>query len=304
MRSRRPQRPQPFYLPATNYYVLTFAIGTGLFFVVWGLLHDGNDEMPYVTAGIVFSVVVGGAVIVREILIRRARRRFDVTRREMDVQLAEAMTKIRLPERSAKLSLEQNQILLSEIQKKSEAAKVLGKFADAHRDVFELCSRYISVAERELPQINVGSPRLPAIRKGATRAAKLRRFHVLAWAQIETNRLTQTARSSERSVEKIASVQEAISLIDLALSHCPEERSLTETHHLLTEMLSSVRVGHFVERAERAVFNGQAREALSYYRDALFHLGRENSDSPERKRSADDIIARMDKLRFELDSNS
>ncbi|MBL8180820.1 MAG: hypothetical protein JNL64_04345 [Blastocatellia bacterium] len=304
MRSRKPKRPQPFYLPAANYYVLTFAIGTGIFFVVWGLLHDTADEMPWVTAGVVFSIFVGGAVIVREVLIRRARKRFERTKREMDHQLAEAMTKVRAKGRAPKLTIEQNQLLLSEITKKSEAAKVLGKFADAHREVFELCSSYISVAQRELPTVNVGSPRLPALRKGATKAEKLRRFHVLAWAQIETTRLTQAAQASDRSVEKIASVQEAISLIDTAILHCPDELSLNDTRSLLAEMLLSVRVAHFEERAERAIFNGQRREALAYYRDALFHLGRENRSSVERELKADEIVDRMEKLRFEIESNS
>lgn len=304
MRSQKPKRPQPFYLPAANYYVLTFAIGTGIFFVVWGLLHDTGDEMPWVTAGVTFSAFVGGAVVVREVLIRRARKRFEDTKREMDNQLAEAMIKVRVSGRAPKLTIEQNQLLLNEIVRKSEAAKVLGKFAEAHREVFELCSRYIMVAERELPQVSVGSPRLPALRKGATRAAKLRRFHVLAWAQIETTRLTQAARSSDRSVEKVASVQEAISLIDMAISHCPDEASLNDSRSLLTEMLASVRIAHFEEKAERAIFNGQRQEALTYYRDALFHLGRENSTSMERDRKADEIQKRMEKLRIEIESNS
>lgn len=304
MRSRKPQRPQPFYLPAANYYVLTFAIGTGIFFVVWGLLHDTGDEMPWVSAGIAFSLIVGGAVVVREVLIRRARKRFEVTKREMDNQLAEAMIKVRTTGRAPKLSLEQNQLLLAEIAKKSEAARVLGRFAEAHREVFELCSRYILVAERELPQVNIGSPRLPALRKGATTASKVRRQHVLAWAQIETSRLTQLARASDRSVERIASVQEAISVIDTAISHCPDELSLDDTRSLLNEMLASVRVAHFEERAERAIFNGQRREAMAYYRDALFHLGRENSGSVERDAKAEEIQGRMEKLRFEIDANS
>jgi len=304
MRSRNRQRPQPFYFPAANYYVLTFAIGTGIFFVVWGLLHDSGDEMPWVTAGVVFSVFVGGAVAVREVLIRRARKRFVSTKRELDNQLAEAMMKVRSTGRTPKLTIEQNQLLLGEITRKSEAAKVLGKFAEAHREVFELCSRYIDVAERELPTVNLGSPRLPALRKGATKAAKLRRFHVMAWAQIETTRLTQNARASDRSVEKIASVQEAISLIDVAISHCPEEISLNDTRSLLKEMLASVRVAHFEERAERAIFSGQRREALAYYRDALFHLGRDNSESVESRAKADEINERMEKLRFEIESNS
>lgn len=260
--------------------------------------------MPWVTAGVTFSVFLGGAVVVREVLIRRARKRFEDTKREMDNQLAEAMIKVRVSGRAPKLTIEQNQLLLNEIDRKSEAAKVLGKFAEAHREVFELCSRYITVAERELPQVSVGSPRLPALRKGATKAAKLRRFHVLAWAQIETNRLTQAARSSDRSVEKVASVKEAISLIDMAISHCPDEISLNDSRSLLTEMLASVRIAHFEEKAERAIFNGQRREALAYYRDALFHLGRENPTSMEHDRKADEIQKRMERLRIEIESNS
>jgi hypothetical protein len=36
---------RPFWLPASNYYVLAFAIAVAVFFVVWGILQDGGDDM-------------------------------------------------------------------------------------------------------------------------------------------------------------------------------------------------------------------------------------------------------------------
>src|SRR5205085_12297228 len=65
-----------------------------------------------------------------------------------------------------KLTLERNAAILREISRKSEAAKVLARFAEGHRDVFELCDEYLAVVRRELPKVAPGSPRPVALLRG------------------------------------------------------------------------------------------------------------------------------------------
>ena len=49
------------WLPASNYYALTMAVVIAFFFLVWGILHDGGDETPWISAGIGASAVLFGA---------------------------------------------------------------------------------------------------------------------------------------------------------------------------------------------------------------------------------------------------
>src|SRR5687768_15287321 len=76
MRAEMNRVRRPFWLPASNYYVLAVAISAAFFFLVWGILHDGGEETPWITAGISASILLCGAVILREIVLRRARNRF------------------------------------------------------------------------------------------------------------------------------------------------------------------------------------------------------------------------------------
>ena len=78
---------RPFWLPASNYYVLAVAVSTAFFFVVWGILHDSGEETPWVTAGISASLLLGGAVILRVVILRRAHIRLHRKQRVMDNQI-------------------------------------------------------------------------------------------------------------------------------------------------------------------------------------------------------------------------
>jgi len=66
----------------------------------------------------------------------------------------------------------------------------------------------------------------------------------------------------------------------------------------LGELIVSITVTDLVERAERAVFKNELREAISLYRDALFYLGRDNLHTEERQKAANRLIAEIEKLRL------
>ena len=289
---------RPFWAPASNYYVLAVAIAIGFFFIVWGIMHDSGDDTPWVTAGVGSSILLIGAVILRELILRRARRGH--IRHERHIRSVNPI--IDSDRGSDKLTLERNAILVAEIKKKSEAAKVLGKFSAVHREVFELCDAYLNRNERELGVIAPGSPRLAALLRSRDSIRRHHRFHLLRWAELESHTLSQEARSKGSPGEKVSVTENAIDVIDNALHFYPAERSLLDTRDLLTEMIVSIEVSDCVEQAERAAFNGDLKLARANYRDALFHLGRDNVSNSGRDLAAERINAELEKL-IEVEGN-
>ena len=288
---------RPFWLPASSYYVLAAAVSLAFFFLVWGILHDGGDETPWITAGVGASIVLIGAVILREIILRRARNRYVLFERSFDRQLNDVLSRLGNERNSDKLTVERNADLLREIKKKSDAAKVLGRLAVVHREVFELCDEYLVRNERELRFIGTGSPRLGPLRKGKDSVGRYHRFHLLRWAEIESTSLTLDAKNRAEVSEKVEAAQSAINVIETALDFYPNEHSLLESREVLQELLASIKVSHWVEKAEIASFRGDYKQARSLYRDALFYLGRDNIISDARDMAAAKINAEIDKLR-------
>jgi hypothetical protein len=167
---------QPFWLPAPNFYVLATAIAVAVFFIVWGILHDADDT-PWIPAGVLASLILGGAVILREIVLRKRRNQLLLAEERLDNNLKNVYQQRQsLPDEN-KLTLEKNATILKQITQKSEAANVLGKFSEAHWEVFELCDEYLHRSEKELQTIRVGSPRLAAINRGRVKIQDLHKFH-------------------------------------------------------------------------------------------------------------------------------
>jgi hypothetical protein len=187
---------------------------------------------------------------------------------------------------------------LKEIKKRSDAAKVLGKFSAGHREVFELCGEYLSRNESELTTVSAGSPRLAALLKGRNAATQMHHYHLLQWAEIEARGFTNEANTLTDAPDRLQAAKEAINVIDTALQSYPTEQSLLESREVLREMAVSIRVTDLVEHAERAEFRRETQEAVAFYRDALFYLGRDNVQTLERQAAADRINAAMDRLRL------
>lgn len=285
----------PFWLPASNYYVMSVAISAAFFFVIWGILHDSGEETPWITAGISASMLLCGAVIMREIILRRVRERFVREQRRLE----RGFSNIRPHHndlRSSKLTLERNAAVLDELNRKSEAARVLNRFSAGHREVFELCAEYISQNEGELKTVSASSPRLSALLKGRSMASDLHRYHMLRWAEIEVTTLTDEARDLAEPEEKIDAARTALAVIDQSLTAYPTEPSLVQSRELLQELMVSIRVSDHVEKAERAAFEHDFSRARGLYRDALFALGRDNVQSPARDAAAERIRTEIDRI--------
>lgn len=287
---------RPFWLPASNYYILAAAVAIASFFLIWGILHDGDDDAPWIPAGVGASVILIGAVFLREIVLRKARNRYLLVQKRLDFTLDTATLHTKNSAVEKKLSLEENAEILRQIQKKSDAAKVLMKLSDGHQEVFELCREYLEINRKELEKVGAGSPRLGGLLRSKEFVKDLHKFHLMAWAEIETRQLTQDAKNRVTMTEKTETAQKALGVIQTALQYYPDERRLIESEAAISEFVTSIRVSHFVEQAERSAFKGNYKRAVSHYKDALFFLARENKTSIETDLLAEQINLEIQKI--------
>jgi tetratricopeptide (TPR) repeat protein len=288
---------RPFWLPAPNYYILAMALTIAFFFFVWAILHEGNEETPVLVAGIGASIVLGSAVVLREIFLRKARNRYLLVERKLDYNVKGFPAQARLGREQNRLSLEKNAAIVKDIQKKSEAARILGKISSGHLEVFEVCNEYLSLTEKQMETVGVGSPRIAALRRGREIVSELHRYHLLTWAEIESRSLTQKAKNYVTISEKLNTAQEALTVLDSALQFYPNDPQLTESETALKDFISSMKVSHWIEQAERAAFKGNYNRAISLYRDALFFLAREDVKTEEREAIAEKINVEIESLR-------
>ena len=288
---------RPFWLPAPSYYVLATAIAIAFFFCIWGILHEGGEDMPWITAGIGASILLIGAVILREIVLRKARNNFLSVQKRLDNNLKKVAPQISENNNPNKLSLQQNILIIKEIQKKSEAAKILGKLSEGHLEVFEMCREYLTVNKNQLETVGNGSPRLAALWRSREIIQKLHHFHLLAWAELESRLFTQEAKNRVTISEKLEMSQKALTVLDFALQFYPNEPQLVQSDAILKEFAASINISHFIEKAELATFKGNNKIAINHYRDALFFLARENVKSEDKEMIAEKINSEIEKLR-------
>lgn len=288
---------RPFWLPASNYYILTAVVAIAFFFLLWGVLHDESEEMPWIAAGIGAGFILGGAVFLREIVFRQARERYIAAERRLDNNIAALPALNPAPQNPNKLTLEKNAAIIKQIKQKSDAAKVLNKLATGHYEVFEVCNEYLVLSKEELKKVAIGSPRLAALRRGREIVKELHRFHLLEWAEIEARSFSRDAKNNATISERLEASQKALDIIHTALQYYPDESHLKKSEDALNEFIATIKVSHWIEQAERSAFKGHYKRAIGHYRDALFYLGRENVHDEERKLIAEKINAEIVKIR-------
>ncbi len=291
------KRNRPFWLPASNYYILAAAAALAFFFLVWGILHDGEDDMPWVPAGIGASIILGSAVFLREVVLRKAQNKYLTAQRQLDFNISKIPVSVSANKIENKFTVEKNAQIIKNIQQKSDAARLLGKLPDAHWEVFEVCNEYLSINRRELVTVGVGSPRLAALRSGKDTIARIHKFHLLAWAEIESRTLLKDAKNQSKFSEKLKDAQSALSVLESALEFYPDESKLRESEDAIKDFIGSMKISHLIEQAERAEFKENYKRAISLYRDALFSLAREYTKNGERDLLAGKINSEIEKIR-------
>jgi len=299
----RPLRPsvppfrRPFWLPASNYYILAMAAATAFFFLVWGILQEGDEEMPWMAAGIGAGLVLGSAVVVREIFLKKARQRYLLIERNLNQNVKNFPLPSRFGRDENKLTLEKNAAIVKNIQKRSEAVRGRGGVAGGHLEIFEICNEYLSFTEKHMETVAIGSPRIAGLRRGREIVSEIHRYHLLSWAEMESRALTQKAGNYVTISEKLNTAQEALTVLNSALQFYPNEPQLTESEAALKDFIASIKISHWVEQAERAAFKGNYKRAVSLYRDALFFLARENVKTEEREAITEKINSEIESLR-------
>jgi len=262
-KNRRLRNGRPFWLPASTYYFLAAAVAIGVFFLVWAILGETRDENPWIAAGLMASMSMIAAVVLREVVLRFRRNSLVSAQRKLDNSVLAFPVPVR-EEPPNKLTLERNTILLEEIKRKSEAAMVLGKLAESHREVFELCGLYLEVAKRELPTIGVGSPRLAAITRGRDRVDRLHRRHMLKWAEIEIKANTQAAMESARHSQRMEKAENAMRAASTAFEHYPDEPDIVRSMLAVEDFVYSLKAAEELRRSARAEDRGDLKRALSH----------------------------------------
>lgn len=290
------QARQSFWLSAVNYYILSISIAIALFFIVWGILHGAGEHLPWITAGVISSLILISSVILREFVLRKNHQKMIVAQKRLDSNIKNVY-KVRNSHQSNRLTLEKNTEILKEIEQKSKTAKSLSQVSASHLEVFEICEAYLQKSTRELEGILKGSPRFAALTKGQKRVKTLHRFHLLSWASIESQFYIQNSKIQSSLNEKIESANRALEVLNSAIQFYSDEPMLFESVEVVEDFIISTKVSHWVELAERAAFKENYQRAVNHYRDALFFLARENKRTPDHEIMAEKINIEIEKIR-------
>ncbi len=290
-------RTRPFWLPAISYYVLAGAISAACFFIVWGVIFEGGEEAPWITAGIAASLCLIASVFVREVVLRNARNRYLADRRRLDRNFINWSQSSSDKEAPRKLSLRQNEMMLARIAKMSEAARVLSDLSEGHREVFDICDDYLRITGNELRRTDVKSPRFVAIRKGRSRVKKLHQHHFLSWAEIESKEMLRGAGSAGSSDEKIETAGNALEVLESAIRRYPSESRLLDSAQALREFMSAVRISELISEAEKEEADGNLGKAMGQYEGILELLPEEHFAEGERMLLSERLFGKLADLR-------
>lgn len=268
------------------------AASAALFFVLWWTLQ--GEENPWVPAGLAASVVMLGAASAR-ILVMRRRARLMRPQNGRDWR----DHSMRRPSGKVMQSTSLHSAALRALQKQSADANARELPPPAHREIFDLCTDYLNGAEQALLSPSLPAEGRLALRLGLERVRILQRHHLLTWARGSARALTHEAQQRVRLHEKVETANRALECIDSALKVYPDEEELKVSARAVCEFITSSRVAHWVELAERAAFKGYYRRAIDRYRDALFYLTRDGPDH-DREAGAERIAREIDLLRARL----
>jgi tetratricopeptide (TPR) repeat protein len=272
------------------------AAAAALFFVLWWMLQ--GEESPWVPAGLAASVVMLVAAFARLLVARRVRTRY------RDRDTAEWHGQVDLSQRSYEDLMQSRSLhaaALRALQRQSATANAK-ESPDAHRQLYELCSEYLTGAERALQTATIRPDGRMALRAGVQRVRELQKHHLLTWARDSARTLTHEAQQRTRLFEKVEVANRALECIDSALKVYPDEEQLNISALAVREFIVSSRVAHWVELAERAAFKGYFQRAIDCYRDALYYLTRDRNDTASQV-AADRITREIEMLRVKMDSD-
>ena len=271
------------------------AAAAALFFVLWWMLQA--EESPWVPAGLAASVVMLVAAFARLLVARRSRIQHRATMHHSHEHAARRPTLNEVMH-----STSRHASALRALQRQSLAADEID-VAERHHEVFELCSEYLAGAEKVLQSPALQADGRVALRAGQERVRELKKHHLLTWARGSARALTHEAQQRARLYEKVETANRALDCIDQALRIYPGDEELTVSAQAVQDFITSSRVAHWVELAERAAFKGHFQRAIDCYRDSLYYLGRDSLDSAGSE-TAEQILKEIDMLRGRISAEA
>jgi tetratricopeptide (TPR) repeat protein len=290
------RRPEVVRSSVSGYMTAAAATAAALFFVLWWMLQ--GEDSPWIPAGLAASVVMLVAAFARLLVARRVRARhrdYDMADRRGQVDLSHQSYEDLMQSRSLHAAA------LRALQKQSAVADAQDS-PDSHRQLYDLCSEYLTGAERALQTSTLRPDGRLALRTGVERVRELQKHHLLIWARDSARTLTHEAQKRARLFEKVEVANRALECIDSALKLYPDEEQLRVSGLAVREFITSSRVAHWVELAERAAFKGYYQRAIDCYRDALYYLTRDRADAVS-EAAAERITREIELLRVRMDSD-
>ena len=294
-------------MPSTAGYMAAASVLAAItFFGVGLILRAGDDGAPWVLAALAAVAVLVLAAGTREIVMRRAWARYT---REMEFDMRRRTGALPHPAASAQRvnpvpqSVHATAAALRKLQSRLAEAQAAGALPEAHLKAYQLCEQYLANTEEAIRSAGIGSDVRAALRAGQERVRTLQKGHLLAWAREEATRLTLEAQRRVRMSDKIETAQRALDVIDEALRAYPSEPELYRSSTAVRDYMASVKVGHWVEMAERAAFRGRYVRAISRYRDALFYLSRAEMGEAAREETASRINREIELLRARINTD-
>jgi tetratricopeptide (TPR) repeat protein len=286
-------------MPSTvGYMLVSGGLSFALFLLIWFWLRADGDEAPWIPAGLAAGFVVLIAAAAREIVMRRAWARYT---REMELAMGgEGPRPVLKSAAGGQRQVAQSSAMRA-LQQRLAELDGAGAAPESHLEAFRLCEQFLANAEEAMRTASAAEMRA-ALRAGQERVRGHKRKHLLLWARGESTRLTHEAQRRVRAADKIETAQRALEVLDEALRLYPDARELRDSATAVRDFVASVKVGQWVEMAERAAFRGRYTRAIARYRDALFYLSRAEMGDEARHEAAARIQREIEMLRARLDT--
>lgn len=273
-------------------------LSLALFLLIWFLLKADGDEAPWIPAGLAAGFVILIAAATREVVLRRAWAHYT---HDLEVEMrrgdgSRSLIKPVGARANAQSSVATMRALLQRIIEMDVASAA----PETHREAYRLCEQYLSNVEEVMRSAGTAVDVRAALRSGQERVRVMQRKHLLIWARGESTRLTHDAQRRVRLSDKIETAQRALEVLDEALHVYPGEPELLDSAVAVRNFIASVKVGQWVEMAERSAFRGKYGRAIARYRDALFYLSRADMGAEAREDAATRIEREIELLRARL----
>lgn len=286
-------------MPSTaGYMFVAGSLSLLLFWLIWMFLRSENDEAPWIPAGLAAGFVILVAAAAREVVMRRAWARYT---REMEMVMGagdpgRVAFKAKSPANNWP-GMQAQVAALRSLQQRLAELDTPNTPPESHLEAYKLCEQYLANADEVLRSPGGAAEMRSALRTGQERVRAFQRRHLLAWARGEATRLTHEAQRRVRHSDKIETAQRALEVLGEALRVYPGEHELVDSSVALRNFIASVKVGQWVEMAERAAFRGRYARAVARYRDALFYLSRADMSEDARDEAANRIQREIEMLR-------